>query len=71
MVSATEGCARDWLKKKYKLTDETIDNECLGYSFGDISPYLKRKGFTQEEIIDAGFALIDLNKGHHNPFING
>lgn len=56
-----------------QLTMQTIHSFGLGYADGassDLCAYLKEKGFTDEELIDAGIAAFDERRGLHDKFWN-
>ncbi|MBQ3104399.1 MAG: DNA primase [Lachnospiraceae bacterium] len=59
--------------QKRGLTDEIMHRFGLGYADktgGDLTNYLKSKGYRDKEIIDAGLASADEKHGIHNKFWN-
>jgi DNA primase len=67
LLSAPQaGNCRLYLKDKRHLTDATLHNWQLGYSLMDyhaLSSYLTGRGFTPQELVDAGLA-IENDEGH-------
>jgi len=61
LLSAPQaGNCRAYIKDKRHLTDETIHNWRMGYSLMDyhaLSNYLTERGFTSQELVDAGLAV--------------
>ena len=56
-----------------ELTDETIKKFGLGFAnktSNDLTLYLKKKGYTDEQIIQAGLATADERYGVHDKFWN-
>ncbi|HEY3289985.1 MAG TPA: DNA primase [Anaerolineae bacterium] len=67
LLSAPQAAnCRAYIKDKRSLTDETIRNWKLGYSLMDyhsLSNFLTGRGFTPQEIVDAGLA-VENDEGH-------
>ncbi len=67
LLSAPQAAnCRAYLKDKRRLTDETIHVWLMGYSLMDyhaLSNYLSARGFTPQEIVDAGLA-VENDEGH-------
>ena len=63
----------EYFKEKRHFTDETIAKFALGYAdihADDLYQYLKRRGFPDELIRDAGLADFDERHGAHDKFWN-
>lgn len=67
LLSAPQAAScRAYIKDKRHLTDETIRHWQLGYSLMDyhsLSNFLTGRGFTPQEIVDAGLA-VENDEGH-------
>ena len=62
-----------YYKEKRKFTDETIASFGLGYAdiyADDLYKYLKKKGFSDDIIRDAGLVDFDERRGPHDKFWN-
>ncbi len=62
----------DYLTKR-QLSPETLTKFGLGYADGaksDLTAFLRKKGFSDENILDAGVAVYDEKRGLHDRFFN-
>jgi len=64
--------AHDYLVKR-ELTEDTIKKFGLGYASGyseGLSKYLKKKGYTDDLLVEAGLASFDEKRGIYDKFFN-